>query len=1117
MALNPVKIYAYQGTVFFDGGSRVVDPKPVGTLVASSVEGDRVKIDRTDQETPTGEPRNVFRRMINTRALNQDGESLVDDLGYTQAEVIDYLNEQFNKPAAAGAVIVGATQSIGFTSDDTSTSVLVTDGSAYAKNALRAYTSDSGLINVSEHTSDGADVYVDIYREQLEVEGSPAGDTLETAVNTLNATLAGSAIGLGGVSISPTLPYQAPAAATLNLSSYMTQVTAELAGSSGSWGYHRANIYTTETISEPGEYFTAVVEGGEAIWGLGLYDLNNLAEVQDVSSAYNGHKGMWFSVWWHPTPDGPWSTYGYPGGTLIYGPGWSNTTTGFRYNQEATDWANGDPILVRVGITTEPEGFLGVWYWNASRSEWLLVARSANPMPYGEYGLKFVAADTSSRIHTTGANAIKIFELDTTGQAISHFYIESPDGSFDYPLHSSEADAAAVDIENGGAGSATQRTYIDDSVVGRIWWSPDTGFTQGDTAAPTSTDVVWNIIPTQPDGLFAPSAFTLPDQTLDELASSNIQVQPLGAVSYSTAVSGLPAGMSFDGLNAITGSAPEVTNDYVANPSDVYQITVTRTNSYGSVSTAFDLTVLNRTAPVTAVTGANHVSGTTALVDPDTMDDGSVVRKSNTLDDGERFIIDTSYVETYILPALVAGGAGTQVWVGVEAGAADFVTSIDAADFEAYILFEYTSATSHTVTLAGDTTSALTINSMTSAVYDYAFEADDTLNNIWVIGCNIGSIMNEPSPSAGGQFTRAIEKTSVPATPHNIAMGVVGGTLDFDPTALTYIATPATPSSSTSWGKAVDFSGGSEHAAQASATSSTNALLMSGLSTTVPANATAGFTSDDSNSRPWATAVVFKYDGHASNQHIWNLGEGTGSTDDNIYLRLDASGDAHFGWGRGGAVNECKILSLGTSINTNHWHGFYIAHTGERLSGADATAANLADAFSIRWYTTNNGGTWGTSNTEYSTATNWTAGSTGARMDRAFANSSAFSVGGRGSNRNFHGQVASMVVTTLERNVAMPTDAEIEKMMGDPVGWLSDYKVGNSYRPPANANSNSSFSLGTASPSHSTQVWLMGDGASDIYPTLRNEVSVNDTTTTSLTMQNQVSNDIVNVNIPGLS
>ena len=46
-------------------------------------------------------------------------------------------------------------------------------------------------------------------------------------------------------------------------------------------------------------------------------------------------------------------------------------------------------------------------------------------------------------------------------------------------------------------------------------------------------------------------------------------------------------------------------------------------------------------------------------------------------------------------------------------------------------------------------------------------------------------------------------------------------------------------------------------------------------------------------------------------------------------------------------------------------------------------------------------------------------------MDREVGG--VLTIGGRGNNRSFHGKVASMVITTLEKNVPMPNDAEIKK------------------------------------------------------------------------------------------
>ena len=143
----------------------------------------------------------------------------------------------------------------------------------------------------------------------------------------------------------------------------------------------------------------------------------------------------------------------------------------------------------------------------------------------------------------------------------------------------------------------------------------------------------------------------------------------------------------------------------------------------------------------------------------------------------------------------------------------------------------------------------------------------------------------------------------------------------------------------TPWNKALDFSGGAEHLKQVGIHTNVLPIAMDGLSVTVAANSNSSKTSNSSNSRPWATAIVFKSDGNNSNQHIWNSGEGAGSTDDNIYLRTDQFGALYFGLGRDSAKNEYLIA---TSLGSAAWYGVYIGHKGQRFDSADATAANLA-------------------------------------------------------------------------------------------------------------------------------------------------------------------------------
>ena len=98
----------------------------------------------------------------------------------------------------------------------------------------------------------------------------------------------------------------------------------------------------------------------------------------------------------------------------------------------------------------------------------------------------------------------------------------------------------------------------------------------------------------------------------------------------------------------------------------------------------------------------------------------------------------------------------------------------------------------------------------------------------------------------------------------------------------------------------------------------------------------------------------------------------------------------------------------------------------------------------------------------------------------------------------------------------MPNDTEIEMMITDPKKWLNDYKVGNPYRSAGANDHGSNFGLNAAS-AYATQVWLMGDGVSDAYSLLRNQVYASDQNYSALSMISMVSNDIQNVNINGLS
>jgi hypothetical protein len=331
---------------------------------------------------------------------------------------------------------------------------------------------------------------------------------------------------------------------------------------------------------------------------------------------------------------------------------------------------------------------------------------------------------------------------------------------------------------------------------------------------------------------------------------------------------------------------------------------------------------------------------------------------------------------------------------------------------------------------------------------------------------------------------------------------------------MTVTATDVAPAQTndTPWTKALDFNGGSEHTKQVSNSMYTQPMQMAGIADVKAGNSTAGYTSDASLALPWATSCVFKADRHNSNQVIWNQGEGSSNGDDNISLALDSNGDLSLQWGRQGTgVNKCRIAQ---NISSSNWYGVYIAHSGERLGGGNASASNLAGCFDIRLMSSSDSFVSISSN--LSVASNWIQ--TGQRMDRTIAGD--FTIGGRGNSTylSYHGKVASMLVSTLKQNQAFPTTTEIDLMITDPIKWVDDYKVGQDYRGTMNNGTTSNFQKDHFLAYRSTMLWLMGDSTNDSYSNgMRNYLYPIDQNWTKMQLNSMVSNDIETVNINGLT
>ena len=1124
-----VQIYGdkNKGCIFFDGST--VEPKFLGTIIATvkADETDRVVIQRTDRLERDGVTfRKLFRRLKATRVQNQAGEDLVADLGFSVAQVAEYINQQASNYSAGGAVRPALDEHPNFVLDATSTTIMVDNGENFGVNTLKAVLGEDGLVDIlsADHSDNAIVYYEDCPHENLQINGEFISGGPNDVVNALNELFTVGAF--ESVVISD--PY---ATMVADVDGVVAQYTLEgnnaidpegndIFTNTSSGNY--AGLKTVDTIDQAGEYFTFDIRGegqigfglvhSDASYAAGKYQGNaNYADPDTFSISNSAHYGFQFSHWFHPTPNGSWTNYG------------ANTSYSIRagwYNwDQKQDWIDGNPVKIRVGIDTN--GFISIESLQDDGT-WIVHARTSYPVPEGaEYHLGVKTANSSARVYSVP----KAHLLEPAAPTLYFRWIESPDGTYSWPLFATEEEANYYDANHtiGAAGSGTSHTHVyPDDPTNTTWYMPDTGSTMTDTSDPVGVqfagqDVNWTEITSLVNADLAPPVFSAYDLNLDEGEAFNYQTQPMDT-GYITTFANLPFGVADMGAGMLFGTAPEVTGDNVANPSDSYVVDVIRTNSYGSSTGQLTIVVNNLTAPVvTPIAGVTHEGGA-ALVDPDTMDDGSVISIDDVVEAGNRVVLDKEWLDNYVLPAITSGSGSKSVWVGfVAQGVTPDYSSISNADFR--IAYEFNcddnSRANNSWRLKthgqGSSYANVGIGSLTSGLYDYVFINEGSHVRAGGLvasqGHDASTKVFDPN-SADWNWT--LYNTSSGGS-QDLIIATQNTQLDISLSEFNEYNEPnPAPAILTPWNKALDFDGSSERAMMVVSDFYRCPMKMGNIATTVSAGA-AGFTTNDSNSRPWATSVVFKVDTYNSNQHIWNVGEGSGDNDDNIYLRRDSNRNLWFGWGRSGALNECYLTSVGNAMS--RWHGIYIGFNGTRLSGGNATAANLAECFDIRY--TNDASSWAAP-VNISNSANWTTGSTGGRMDRQLTGD--MTIGGRGANRSFRGKVAGFVSTTLRRGVAMPTTAEIEMMITDPMQWLQDYKVGSPYRLPWQLGDMSSFNLNDGSSAYGAQVYLMGDGTYDSYSNMiRNQVHPSDQNYTKLNLISMVSNDIQNVTINGLS
>ena len=1033
------------------------------------------------------------------------------------SDCAEYITANANVLSNTGTFAFSQTDLIDAQRDSTDSTVLFSNGDIYAVNSLTASAQADGTIKIAT-VRGNKDIYTQVRYYNVSVQdGAVSGfNTLTATVDRLNEVLGGTTVGSNTGNTTTT---QTTTSTSADFTVYGSRITET--GSGSSLGYTSTKeagnfdtsngLYSNQTISKNGEYFEFEQEAGDWNNARGVYiglfddDTYDVSELND-DVAGNAVKGL---LYLRLSPKPLTFADSVNGSGKINEAGFSNspqTSTKFRVGRD-----NDGRVYIAHETTT---------------NVFEVICRSESVVANDKVLRFFAVLPLDDELN--GVRNMTINEAVEDADILWH-YIESPDGSFYYPLFTSAADANTVDELYGtataGNGANHQHSYADELPASQIWYMPQTYMFHDLTTAPSSpVGIAWNQIATGEDANYIPSQFS-GTVSVNEFAALNIQIKPSGDSSV-YALSNIPTGLAYNSFSGyLQGNAPEVLLDDVDNPSDTYVINVTKANDYGSSVGTLTINVVNTTAPAVNVTGIAYEGPATVTGTSVNADNWYSINEP--LSAGERFVIPGAFIndlfnamdQTY--SSTILFGIKDTSWVNTINGNNTGGT-IPSQGFQNDLVIRlqknnFASAELRVLSNYYSQGAAITFSNSTGGSNLSAFIEISTAGNQIRMGVTVNTTADNTATTtysdwSGGKGDAEISPMSSGATKDVMVFWDKGQTSssfnadNIDWTLLTEQTIPVAPTNTTDWTNAIDFSGGSEHLKQQAATQASPFLLNGTLAST----ASTGMTTSSNNGRPWATSVVFRLDGANADQHIWNYGQGVSSGDDNIYLRVNGSRQIYFGWGREtGNVNECY---LGT-YTANKWYGMYIAHNGTRLSGSDASGANLAACFSIRHMSETL--SFGTLYSEKSTSSNWINGTTGNRMDRSLSGNMC--IGGSDSNRNFSGKIAGMVATTLKVNDTMPTDAEVVLMITDPIKWMADHKVGESYRYPWSSSTVSDWQMNSVYPSWATQVWLMGEGPTDSFTNgIRNQASYGDFGT-KMELTNMQSNDIETVSITGLS
>jgi len=988
-----------------------------------------------------------------------------------------------------------------FSLDATNTSVLLDNGYHYGVNSIQAIAHSDGTIHiVSTGSGDithfkgievgnaclGADVIngglndvINVLNELFTV-GAFESIVISDPHSTLVADLGGvdTTGGLVGSAINP---------------------SGNDIGAGVAAHYNQSGYKSTETIDQAGEYFTFNMRN-EGIFGACLV-LDDVADAQgnltyaDPSTfcdgTGNGNQGIQWGMFFHPSPNGPWTYYGALTGT-VYGSGW-NGVDAFANSNDGANWLAGNAEEFRIGI--DANSYISMEYYNNDTSLWVVVSRTNYPVGNDvkfHLGIKFC----DSVVRLVDNPKVHLLEVDDTPTAIGDTNITLL-GDATGTLAAGISTPSGNNFDNGfitEEGLSASGEYFEFEV--NLGLNHTVSLVDADTysvatiAADTSIDLI------TPYSYFGQN------------------INNLGAVAlYHYNLSGLPAteGSRFAATHFRIGfdNQGKLT---VWSSSDGVNFIVSKYLSSAAVNGDYRLMYIG---PDAGSTFESISKG--QLSQAPTM----YFRYIESPDNNFEYPLFVTEAESNYYD-LNNGGTGTShthtyvddptntTWYMPDNGATMTETVVPSG---AYLTFLSNAVTYTEIT-------SLTDSDLTPSAFTFGDISQEE-----------GTSVNLPLYPAGASFSQsATINPNTSGLVYNTSSHYLQGTLtdvgadtvytvtviranSYGSTTSTFTITatdvPVASTLTTPWNKAVVVNGANEYLIGVHNSNSFNILNMGGMNNDVW-GANNGKTSTDTDARPWSICQVVYID---NSQPQCYFSQAENYANDRISLSTHETGAGskiEFYWGRSTGINGANSNGVQFLFDkpSDGWFGYYIDTTGFRPNQAQSNTTDLAANFRFKQVDLSTG-------TVTDITGTWTLVGDG-RLNRGL--NGDFYIGRESGSQSFSStgslKVAATLISTLKRDFLLPDDTEISMQVRDPQQWGIDYRVGTQQRL---AYNNTPYAFNTY-PERCVSLWLMGDGALDSYSNnLRNDVKTSDQTYTMLRLQNMVSNDIENVTITGLT